>query len=782
MKHLSIVLIALLSGVLACVASDEGQRFVLYDPDTAPPDILVADNISGDELADAVTTLARILASMSGKSVEKLAEPAPDDAVRTIRLELVEADEVPDGAHVVEVTPQEVCLKASRSIDLAFSIYTLLQDYIGVRWYAPGEAGEVIPQRDTVVLPVGCLTHEPEFSSRMYAGGGTLTRQWLLRNRLEMRDRFGHSLYMILPQERSKDTALDAESFAALHAQPDYSDAENVKLTADYVRRYFQTNPKEKALALSMNDSDDFSALSAYEETKWFEQKPDFSTPVFRFYNEVAQELEGDMSGVRLGVYAYRLAVNVPDFALHPMLRPYLVRDRMRYHDEAFAERDKALMQRWSEKAQGGLGVYDYYYGEQYLMPRVSHRIRSEVLTEIREAHVRAWYFELYPLWAYNGADAWAMAYSAWNPDSSYESLIDNYYDGYYGAAANSVKHFFEIAEQAWLAQRGKSRWLEYYEHVGILALYSPDVRDKMQQALAEAAHVLEKSGEADSCYSQHLDDLRQLFSVSCALADLYEEWIRIHQDATMPLNPFLEAREKVKTLQETEMPARWKGVVGYLYNCESALAMRVGSGVVLNDSELAALSKEDTKLYRAMMAESNKEARVTFRLLRDGTFTKLEQQIEAFAPFSHPLNNPDLTLGAWQVSASADEDALVSFDASEEGTTSLRFEKVDSIKLSQRVRVAGGETYLLKCYVRGKVSPGSAVQLGFFDSAGAVNLRQALLPPVSTEVWIPFVCKVTLSEYPRVQHPEAVFRLRWQEREDWLEIRDISLEALKLN
>ncbi len=122
-----------------------------------------------------------------------------------------------------------------------YAVYDLL-NRLGVRWFTPGEYGEVVPKSSTLEIGEMSVNEKPDLPVRYHGAGGTddmtVEREiWLIRNRMNPRSAewFGipadSSLFRYLPKPMIKD---HPEWFALL---PDGTRSPGLNCMADELRR-----------------------------------------------------------------------------------------------------------------------------------------------------------------------------------------------------------------------------------------------------------------------------------------------------------------------------------------------------------------------------------------------------------------------------------------------------------------------------------------------------------------------------------------------------------------
>jgi hypothetical protein len=75
-----------------------------------------------------------------------------------------------------------------------------------------------------------------------------------------------------------------------------------------------------------------------------------------------------------------------------------------------------------------------------------------------------------------------------WDPNQSPKTLLDEFYDTFFGKAAPQMRDFYAICEKAWLKQPQPGRWIKYYQDQDQVLLFPPKVRRLLFNALASAS------------------------------------------------------------------------------------------------------------------------------------------------------------------------------------------------------------------------------------------------------------------------------------------------------
>jgi hypothetical protein len=274
--------------------------------------------------------------------------------------------------------------------DLATELgaHYFLQRYAGVRWYIPLEIGEHIPSRPTFTVPDKLNeVQEPAWQSRLWSSAARMDPMWEKRNLCRPRYNFHHNLLNALKPSEIYDAhpewfplingqRLPKPPDSAYSWQPCFSNQAMAAWVAQKIIAYFDANPTATSYSLGINDVgaggycqcaqcqalDDQAKLT-------YRDRPNYSNRVFTFMNRVAEITSQKHPDKLLGCLAYANCEEVPSFPVHPNIIPYLTNDRAQWRNKQFKQQDQDLLRRWA-KAARQLGVYDYYYGSGYVIPR----------------------------------------------------------------------------------------------------------------------------------------------------------------------------------------------------------------------------------------------------------------------------------------------------------------------------------------------------------------------------------------------------------------------------
>lgn len=404
----------------------------------------------------------------------------------------------------VDQRQRRIALQAYDSEALYLATAHWLDREFGVRWFLPGELGEVLPSHTSIRLRAGKRIIAPAYWSRSFSSSGSTpeSREWERRNGLRRTVYFGHNLNRIFTRELLLDKPELAASIDGIplippsqsvswRYQPDLGSPAVAEVTAEAVRRHFEAKPNSRSFSISINDNTNFGdspdVLAWVEPIRFFRRRPDYSGLVFSFANRVAEQTADDLDGRYLTSLAYYWAEDVPGFPIHPRIMPILTADRSQYFDPQFRMQDIDLMQRWGQSGVEVFGLWDYYYGAPFVAPRLFFPAMEESIRAAHAAGARSFFAEVIPIWPWDGPKNWIATRLMWDSTASADKLLSEYCRGLYGPASARMEQIFRQWSNAWMSQPGPAEWIKYYRDEDELAIYPDSLWQTTDELLARA-------------------------------------------------------------------------------------------------------------------------------------------------------------------------------------------------------------------------------------------------------------------------------------------------------
>jgi len=244
--------------LLASICAQAAGQFTLVKDGQPACAIVIAEQAS-DNAQFAASELQTYVEKISGTKLpiyldsEKILHNDPLILVGRSRFtDAIPGLKIPDGVtnhlreegYVITATADTLVLAGNDTYPYYGTRYAVsdLLNRLGVRWYMPGEYGEVVPKAGTLAVAACSILERPDFPVRSFWAHGrdnmAAERElWMIRNRMNTRiiNAFGlpgdGSLSGYLPKEQLKD---HPEWFAL---QPDGSRDANLLCMSDELRR-----------------------------------------------------------------------------------------------------------------------------------------------------------------------------------------------------------------------------------------------------------------------------------------------------------------------------------------------------------------------------------------------------------------------------------------------------------------------------------------------------------------------------------------------------------------
>lgn len=304
---------------VACSA--EGGRLTVFADGT--PKVYLDTPSDQEGLVKAVSAiddLRRCFREMTGAALPEIAQPG----LVPIRLKLLPAEngqnEDPLGlqGYEIGVRPDGITLSAPTALGVANAVMHLL-DAWGCRWIMPGEMGEVIPARTTLVLPMGTKRHQVGSDSRINGGvlkgsGENEIQAWVRRNRMATERWMSgqhYYNYAIPPEKYYKD---HPEYYALIGgkrapSQLCTTNPEVIALMIEKAKAYLKERPEADSFPMDPNDNTDFcqcdKCVAMDPPGMTSDGLPLLTDRVIAFANEVARGIRAEHPGKVVALYAY---------------------------------------------------------------------------------------------------------------------------------------------------------------------------------------------------------------------------------------------------------------------------------------------------------------------------------------------------------------------------------------------------------------------------------------------------------------------------------------------
>ncbi|MFQ5809398.1 MAG: DUF4838 domain-containing protein, partial [Armatimonadota bacterium] len=385
----------------------------------------------------------------------------------------------PDG-FVIRSSAKRLLIAGGSDLGTLFGVYHLLEKYLGVRWFMPGEVGTVIPRSRAVTVGAINDIERPDFRIRWIESG-----EWALHNKMNVAVEVGgelvgvkwkwayHSLLAIVPPEEYYDE--HPEYFALVRGvrrrpserrshQLCTSNPDVVRVVAENVCRILDDDPDIDVISVCPEDGGGFcqcDACRALDEERppgqaWHAR---YSSRLAVFNNAVARLLARKHPDALIKVGAYAMYMRTPlDPAYQPepnlavqachtyscnnhrIGSPTCRRNRIYFGED---------LERWAELAEHLL-IYEYYNkGAWGGLPYPQAHVMKWDIPYFRRLGVEGFYTQAagrrFPV---VGLNHYLAAKLVWDSELDVGLLLGDFYEKFYQEAAEPMDRYWARLER----------------------------------------------------------------------------------------------------------------------------------------------------------------------------------------------------------------------------------------------------------------------------------------------------------------------------------------------
>ncbi|MGC9317684.1 MAG: DUF4838 domain-containing protein [Armatimonadota bacterium] len=418
-----------------------------------------------------------------------------------------------------------------------YAVYELLHR-LGVRWFMPGEYGEVVPHRETVVVPELSLREEPDFIMRNWWLHTTPElaeeeRAWKLRNGMSPDRMFAtpsdSSARRILPaaqyfEEHPEYFAMNADGSRNPH-MPNLTHPRAAEIAAGIITEHFREHPDANSYGFAPDDglprdySPETVALNLGFPTilgrPGVPAEMSTTEEWFHFVNRVTGLVREEFPDVYIATNGYANRNTPPeglelDDHLVVMFAAIWSCTLHAYDDPHCWQkvRQGRMLKRWCELCDN---VWIYGYNYQML---VSGLTPLPEFTKLRRDFplmhrwgVIGFLDETRNVWAECGiASRYLRARLEWDAEADVDAILDDFFGTWYGRAGEPMKRYY-LALDAAIATAP----LHLHEDRALAELYAPALMDELRGHLRAAEERVEDDRcrahvEADRLIHEHLE------------------------------------------------------------------------------------------------------------------------------------------------------------------------------------------------------------------------------------------------------------------------------------
>jgi len=445
---------------------------------------------------------------------------------------------------------------------------------LGVRWYMPGDFGEVIPKKATVTVGNLNEVSRPDFKMRNWWGPiapdlAPVEDRWMIRNGMNPLSRFintpgDSSIRKVLPPEKEKDNPAYASIFAkdakgnVYPHMPNLTSEESVQYAAEKIKEAFRKDPKLLSWGIGADDGfpRDYSPDSVKANLGFSDQVGKFNDPGgmsiteewMTWVQKVAAEVYKEFPDhiITTNGYANR---NTPAVGITPDPKIWIMfaaiwSDTYHAFDNPkswMTQRQYHMLQDWTSQYQN---VYMYNYLYYNLVgcgaPPIplAHRHMHD-MPLLKKIGVIGFADEGRTVRGESGIfPTYLRARQMWDANLDGWKLMDEFFADWYGPAAQPAKAYWEEMENA----IEQSIWSGTEDHV-LWNVYTPELIAKLKSHLEKA----EAAAKGNELAQQHV--LADRVTYDHLLA--YMAMTRAEHDAD-----FVEAAKQAQRMIDIRKPA----------------------------------------------------------------------------------------------------------------------------------------------------------------------------------------------------------------------------------
>ena len=392
-----------------------------------------------------------------------------------------------------ETWDKELKLSAFGEAGTIYAVYRFLEDFVGIRWYMPGELGRILPKSKNLSIADNIRLDVHPQNTYRYAWFCNFSEEKSRQDHIWYRRVGFGGIYPVAIMHNyvfmRKHRDSHPEYFALINGQRDFDKLSvimgggnfclsNEGLMQEWVKTinaYFDKNPHLGMFPLCPNDG----VVKICECEKCWDQYSrhlgedgDMSNYVWNFTARVAREVAKTHPDKFIGTFAYARYRQPPDIEDFPQnIAVMICYARQSLRDATHKESYRTLTRGWAEKTKNlyfwTYPIYDYwmpYRGFPVFYPTMLQEdmqfhkqlgARGEFLeSEFRMGtDPQVGYHHI----AFPGIahlNMYLRAKLLWNPDLDMQALLSEYYQLFYGPAQAKMREFWEYAETCYMRKQ----------------------------------------------------------------------------------------------------------------------------------------------------------------------------------------------------------------------------------------------------------------------------------------------------------------------------------------
>lgn len=368
---------------------------------------------------------------------------------------------------IIKTVGNDLYLVGGRPRGTLYAVYHLLDNILGVRWWAPGAT--YVPSKPNLTIDSIDLRLEPCFESRDPFLTTAWNKEWAVRNRtngtakpdaahggyVSYGSYFCHTFNALIPPDKYFDS--HPEWFSMIdgkrvkeESQLCLTNPEVKKFMTEQVLAALKADPDMQIISVTQNDN-----LEGYcrcpDCRKVDEEEDSHSGTMIRFVNEIAEAVEKEYPNVYVDTFAYQYTRRPPKHVKprdNVIVRLCSIECSFSFPLDHPQNKDFADdIQGWARIAKN-IYIWDYITNfTNYFQPHPNLRSLGPNLRFFAENNVKG-VFEQgsygTPGGEFEELRAWVLSRLLWNPNQDDQALIREFVEGYYGSAAPFIQAYID--------------------------------------------------------------------------------------------------------------------------------------------------------------------------------------------------------------------------------------------------------------------------------------------------------------------------------------------------
>ena len=376
-----------------------------------------------------------------------------------------------DEGIVIRTVQEDLILAGAEPRGTLYAVYTFLEDPLGCRWWDAKVSA--IPKQHTIRIGKLDVRYVPPVEFRESFWYDAFDGNWAVRNKCNGHSHrltkkqggkhiyqgFVHTFYPLIPPATYFKE--HPEWFSEINGKRKHEHTQ-LCLTNEEMRRELIKNLKNRlranpaATIASVSQNDWHGYCQCYQCKAVDEREGSPAGSLLHFVNAVAEAIEREFPHVAISTLAYQYTRKPPKYVKpRPNVIVRLCSIECSFSKPLADQRNQKFRDDivgWS-KICNRLYIWDYTTNfRHHIMPHPNLNVLGPNVKFFVDHNVKG----IFEQGAYttNGAEmaelrAWVLAKMLWNPKLDSKKLIDEFIDGYYGAAAKHIRDYLKVTHDA---------------------------------------------------------------------------------------------------------------------------------------------------------------------------------------------------------------------------------------------------------------------------------------------------------------------------------------------